>query len=101
MSLLRFGGRLHIDSTAAEVEETFAMVEAGEKLRAARYAGGDQDNLHAVQVCSGVAGGQRPAGGGGRCTDLPPGLCRESGGIRSRMRFWIWPSIGGLDRFEK
>ena len=32
----RFGGRLHIDDSGPSVEETFAMVEAGELLRPQR-----------------------------------------------------------------
>ena len=34
----RFGGRLHIDASGQSVEETFAMVKAGELLRSKRCA---------------------------------------------------------------
>ena len=33
VQLSRFGGRLHIDLVGSEVEKSFAIVEAGEKLR--------------------------------------------------------------------
>ena len=33
VQLSRFGGRLHIDLVGSEVERSFAIVEAGEKLR--------------------------------------------------------------------
>ena len=33
LQLSRFGGRLHIDLVGPDVERSFAIVEAGEKLR--------------------------------------------------------------------